>query len=106
MAMFEPRRENRDVPVTTSVNSRMAPVAQAIRRVMETGRRTKGVKAEILSLCRAAKRRGTPVEVLVADLHRMLDRQELPWRPASARTRELRQVLVWYLIATYRGDAT
>ena len=104
--MFDLRRENRDFPDVTSVNPAMIPIAQAIGRVMRTGHAAKGVKAEILSLCRAARRKGTPVEALVADLHMMLDRQRLPWRAASPRTRELRQMLVWYLITTYQGDAT
>jgi hypothetical protein len=97
-------REHSAGPVESDANYSLAPVETAIRRVLNSGNGTRSVKAEILSLCRRARRDGTPVEALVLDLHRMLDRQDSPWSRVEGWDRELRQKLVCYLIATYHRE--
>jgi hypothetical protein len=104
MLNFE--RETTEAPVGSEAAYGLAPVERAIRRALDAGHGTGAVKAEILSLCRRAKRNGIPVESLVLDVHRMLDRQVSPRSGAPTFERELRQKLVCYVIATYHREVS
>jgi hypothetical protein len=102
--MLSSSREYSDGSTKIEVSYTLAPLEAAMRRVVKSGHGTRIVKAELLSLCRRARRNGTSIETLVLDLHRMLDRQRSLWWGADGWDRDLRQKVMCYVISTYHRE--